>query len=168
MHNLLSRAWIWSFIGALVLWIVATTLSHGQGAGAMLTTALALCVFMVIAGLGQMFVITLGPGNIDLSLAANIGLTSAVAMTVMKGENSLVAAGLIAGCSGLRPRCRSVTNYSLIRALRIPPIIATLSASFIVQSIDISYGRGLQIKPPASASPISQICRPRGCRYSPC
>ncbi|TIU14954.1 MAG: ABC transporter permease, partial [Mesorhizobium sp.] len=32
--------------------------------------------------------------------------------------------------------------------LRIPPIIATLSASFIIQSIDISYGRGLQIKPP--------------------
>ena len=36
----------------------------------------------------------------------------------------------------------------MIRALRIPPIIATLSASFIIQSIDISYGRGLQIKPP--------------------
>ena len=31
--------------------------------------------------------------------------------------------------------------------MRIPPIIATLSASFIIQSIDISYGRGLQIKP---------------------
>jgi ribose transport system permease protein len=39
-------------------------------------------------------------------------------------------------------------NYLLIWALRIPPIIATLSASFIIQSIDISYGRGLQIKPP--------------------
>src|SRR5207248_4264220 len=39
-------------------------------------------------------------------------------------------------------------NYLLIRALSIPPIIATLSMSFIIQSVDISYGRGLQIKPP--------------------
>jgi ribose transport system permease protein len=36
----------------------------------------------------------------------------------------------------------------LIRLLRIPPIIATLSASFVIQSIGISYGRGLQVKPP--------------------
>jgi ribose transport system permease protein len=36
----------------------------------------------------------------------------------------------------------------LIRVLRIPPIIATLSASFLVQSTAIAYGRGLRIKPP--------------------
>ena len=32
--------------------------------------------------------------------------------------------------------------------LRIPPIIATLSSSFLVQSTAIAYGRGLRIKPP--------------------
>ena len=32
--------------------------------------------------------------------------------------------------------------------LRIPPIIATLSSSFLVQSAAIAYGRGLRIKPP--------------------
>jgi len=155
MRNLLSRAWIWSFIGALMMWIVAAALSRGQGAGAMLTTALALCVFMVMAGLGQMFVITLGPGNIDLSLAANIGLASAVAMTVMKGENSLVVLGMLAALAcGLAV---GAANYLLIRALRIPPIIATLSASFIIQSIDISYGRGLQIKPPAGFADFTNL-----------
>src|SRR5260221_4954814 len=41
-----------------------------------------------------------------------------------------------------------IPNYLLIWLLRIPPIIATLSASFIIQSMGISYGRGLQIKPP--------------------
>jgi ribose transport system permease protein len=41
-----------------------------------------------------------------------------------------------------------IANYLLIWLLRIPPIIATLSASFIIQSMGISYGRGLQIKPP--------------------
>ena len=57
-------------------------------------------------------------------------------------------------------------NYLLIRALRIPPIIATLSASFIIQSVDISYGRGLQIKPPPGFADFTNICNVRACRCS--
>src|SRR6185312_14867204 len=146
MARLFSFPWIWSFVAALGMWAIAVLVTHGQGAGAMLTSALALAVFMAIAGIGQMTVMTLGPGNIDLSLAANIGLASAVAMTVMNGENRLALLGLAAalGCGTLV----GAANYLLIRLLRIPPIIATLSASFIIQSIDIAYGRGLQIKPP--------------------
>ncbi|MBN9058740.1 MAG: ABC transporter permease, partial [Rhizobiales bacterium] len=45
----------------------------------------------------------------------------------------------------------------LIRVLRIPPIIATLSSSFIVLSIDIAYGRGLQIKPPPAFADFTNI-----------
>ncbi len=55
----------------------------------MLTAALSLAVFTVIVGVGQMFVITLGPGNVDLSLPANIGLASAVAMKMMGGDDCL-------------------------------------------------------------------------------
>ncbi|TIW47492.1 MAG: ABC transporter permease subunit [Mesorhizobium sp.] len=114
----------------------------------MITAALSLAVFTVIVGVGQMFVITLGPGNVDLSLPANIGLASAVAMKVMDGNDAMIAVGLLAAVAcGMAV---GAANYLLIWALRIPPIIATLSASFIIQSIDISYGRGLQIKPPPS------------------
>ncbi len=41
-----------------------------------------------------------------------------------------------------------IANYALIWLLRIPPIIATLSSSFLVQSVAIAYGRGIRIKPP--------------------
>ncbi len=152
----LSRwPWIWSFVGAVLVWLGAIEFTGGYGAGGMLTAALSLAVFTVIVGVGQMFVITLGPGNIDLSLPANIGLASAVAMKTMGGEDSLVALGLAAalGC-GLAV---GVVNYLLIRALRIPPIIATLSASFVIQSVDISYGRGLQIKPPPGFADFTNI-----------
>ncbi|HYA73351.1 MAG TPA: ABC transporter permease [Roseiarcus sp.] len=152
----LSRwPWIWSFVGAALVWLGAIEFTGGYGAGGMLTAALSLAVFTVIVGVGQMFVITLGPGNIDLSLPANIGLASAVAMKTMGGEDSLVPLGLAAalGC-GLAV---GVVNYSLIRALRIPPIIATLSASFVIQSVDISYGRGLQIKPPPGFADFTNI-----------
>jgi ribose transport system permease protein len=155
IKSLLAKAWIWSFLGALLVWLAAVLFTHGYGGGGMLTEALALAVFMVVAGVGQMFVITLGPGNIDLSLPANIGLASAVSMTVMNGSDSRIAAGLLAalGC-GL---AIGIANYLLIRALRIPPIIATLSASFIIQSVDISYGRGLQIKPPPGFADFTNL-----------
>ena len=121
----------------------------------MLTAALSLAVFTVVVGVGQMFVITLGPGNVDLSLPANIGLASAVAMKTMGGDDRMVAVGLAAALvCGLAV---GVANYLLIWALRIPPIIATLSASFVIQSIDICYGRGLQIKPPPGFADFTNI-----------
>src|SRR6202040_3796485 len=146
--NVLGKPWIWSYLGAFIVWLAAIAFTHGYGAGGMITAALALAVFSVIAGVAQMFVITLGPGNVDLSLPANIGLASAVAMKVMGGSDSMIAVGLLAALasgSGI-----GIANYLLIWLLRIPPIIATLSASFIIQSIGISYGRGLQVKPPTA------------------
>jgi ribose transport system permease protein len=146
MPAVLAKPWIWSFGGALCVFVAAAAFTAGYGASGMITAALSLALFMVIVGIGQMFVITLGPGNVDLSLPANIGLASAVAMKVMDGNDSLIALGLAAAlASGV---AIGIANYLLIWALRIPPIIATLSASFIIQSVDISYGRGLQIKPP--------------------
>src|ERR1700740_1593316 len=145
-NSVFRQPWIWSYLGALLVWLAAIIFTHGYGAGGLITAGRALAVFSVITGVAQMFVITLGPGNVDLSLPANIGLASAVAMKTMGGDDSMVAVGLLAalGC-GLGV---GIANYLLIWALRIPPIIATLSASFVIQSIDISYGRGLQIKPP--------------------
>jgi len=154
-RTLLSKPWLWSFLGALLMWLITIAFTGGRGGGGMLTAALALAQFTVIVGIGQMFVITLGPGNVDLSLPANIGLASAVAMKVMDGNDSMVVLGLLAALA-----CGAaigVANYALIRALRIPPIIATLSASFIIQSADISYGRGLQIKPPPGFADFTNL-----------
>ena len=93
--NLSGKPWIWSYLGAFLVWLAAIVFTHGYGAGGMLTAALALAVFSVIAGVAQMFVITLGPGNVDLSLPANIGLASAVAMKMMNGSDSLIAVGFL-------------------------------------------------------------------------
>src|SRR5690242_21398268 len=121
LQTLLKRPWIWSFVGAFVVWLGAVAFTGGYGAEGMLTAALALAVFTVIVGVGQMFVITLGPGNVDLSLPANIGLASAVAMKTMDGDDSMIFVGLLAALgTGIAV---GTANYALIRALRIPPII---------------------------------------------
>jgi ribose transport system permease protein len=155
LYSLNKWPWIWSFLGAFLVWLGAVVFTGGYGSGDMITAALSLAVFTVIVGIGQMLVVTLGPGNVDLSLPANIGLASAVAMKTMGGDDRLVALGLLAavGC-GLAV---GTINYLLIRLLRIPPIIATLSASFVIQSADISYGRGLQIKPPPGFADFTNI-----------
>jgi ribose transport system permease protein len=155
VRALVGKPWVWSFVGALAVWLAAIAFTGGYGASGMLTAALSLAVFMVIVGVGQMFVITLGPGNVDLSLPANIGLASAVAMKVMDGSDAMVAIGLVAAL--VTGMVIGSANYLLIWALRIPPIIATLSASFIIQSVDISYGRGLQIKPPPGFAEFTDL-----------
>ena len=66
------KPWVWSFLAALVTWLVAITASAGLGAGAMLTASLSFAVFSVLAGTGQMFVIASGAGNIDLSIPSVI------------------------------------------------------------------------------------------------
>lgn len=145
---LFRSPWIYSFIGALLVWLGALPFTGDNGAGGTLTAALAISVFIVIVGIGQLFIVTLGPGNVDLSLPASIALCSAVAMKTMNGADSLFIIILgLAAAVGVGTAV-GVFNYLLIRALRIPPIIATLSASFLIQSVDISYARGLQIRPP--------------------
>ncbi len=145
-RRLLAQPSFWSFAGAAGVWLAAVAYTRGFGAGGMVSACIALGAFSVLIGTAQMFVVTLGPGNVDLSLPANIGLASAVAMKVMGGSDLMIPVGLAAALgSGL---AIGVANALLIRLLRIPPIIATLSASFVIQSIGISYGRGLQVKPP--------------------
>ena len=99
--SFLDKPWIWSYIGAVLVWLAAIFFTRGYGAGGMVTAALSLAVFTVVVGIGQMFVISLGPGNVDLSLPANIGLASAVAMKVMAGDDSLVVIGLFGALYGI-------------------------------------------------------------------
>ena len=64
-------------------------------------------------------------------------------MKIMATDNMIVPGLLIAlGCGA----AVGIFNYGLIRLLRIPPIIATLSSSFLNKSAAIAYGR--TIKPP--------------------
>jgi ribose transport system permease protein len=144
--RLKEKPWIWAFTGATVIWLATIIFTQGQGAGEILSAALSFATFSVIVGIGQMYVITLGPGNVDLSIPATMTFAGVVSMKIIDSQDSMIALGfLIALACGAAV---GIFNYGLIRILRIPPIIATLSSSFLVQSSAIAYGRGLKIKPP--------------------
>ena len=146
LRRLAAQPWLWSFAGAIALWLATVIGSQGQGATQLITTAITFSTFLVMVGIGQMFVITTGPGNVDLSIPATMALAGSVAMKVMNTDNAMIVPGLFAALAvGIGV---GLFNFSLIRLLRIPPIIATLSASFLIQSSAIAFGRGLRIKPP--------------------
>lgn len=146
LRRLMAQPWLWSFAGAIALWLVTIIGSQGQGATQLITTALSFSTFLAMVGIGQMFVITTGPGNVDLSIPATMALSGSVAMKVMATDNGMIFFGILAAL-GIGVGVGAF-NFALIRLLRIPPIIATLSASFLIQSLAISIGRGLRIKPP--------------------
>ena len=100
--KLFNKPWIWSFLGAGGIYLATIAVVGGLGAGGMATAALSLAVFTVVVGVGQMFVITLGPGNVDLSLPANLGLASAIAMKVMGGDDAMIPLGIAAALGGER------------------------------------------------------------------
>jgi ribose transport system permease protein len=146
VRQLSAKPWIWSFLGMFLVWLATATYIGGTGGSQVISAALSFATFTVIVGIGQMFVITTGPGNVDLSVPSTISLAGVVAMKVMDGSDSMLVLGLaISLACGLAV---GLFNYLLIRILRIPPIIATLSSSFLVLSTAIAYGRGLKIKPP--------------------
>jgi ribose transport system permease protein len=144
--TLLKKPWLWSFIAALAVWLATILATGGASTIGVTQATLTFAAFSVIVGIGQMFVITLGPGNIDLAVPSTMTLSGTVALKYMAEDNSLILPGLaIAIGIGI---AIGIINYALIKALRIPPIIATLAMSFIIQSAAIATNRGLRIKPP--------------------
>jgi ribose transport system permease protein len=148
MSFIARRPWIWAYLATAIVWVITVLFTGGTSAGGLSQAAFTFAAFSVMVGIGQMFVITLGPGNVDLSVPATMTLAGTLSLKYMDGAEGLVLAGLaIAIAVGI---VVGILNYALIKLLRIPPIIATLSMSFIVQSTAIWSNRGLRVKPPES------------------
>ena len=148
MNFVARKPWIWSYAATLIVWIITILFTGGTSAGGLSQAAFTFAAFSVLVGIGQMFVITLGPGNVDLSVPATMTLAGTLSLKYMDGGEGLVLPGL--GIAILVGLAIGTLNYALIKLLRIPPIIATLSMSFIVQSTAIWSNRGLRVKPPES------------------
>lgn len=142
----LARPWLWAWVAAGLAFAATLGLTSGRGAGELAYAALSFGAFAAIVGMGQMLVITLGPGNVDLSIPATMTLSATLALKVMASDPGTAMLGLaVALATGLGV---GLANFALIYLLRLPPIIATLAASLIYQSLAIWSNRGLRIKPP--------------------
>ncbi|RLP68547.1 ABC transporter permease [Mycetocola reblochoni] len=122
-------AWGWSLVGTLVVLVAVIGVSGGSPLQP-LSHALTLVPYLVLVAIGQMLVITLGPGNIDVSVGTNVSMASyaSVAVGAAAGPGAGLAAAVGAGLAA------AACSVIAILVLRIPPIIATLATSLIVSS----------------------------------
>ncbi|MCH8562888.1 ABC transporter permease [Nesterenkonia sp. YGD6] len=122
-------AWGWSVIGVLCVWAAIVAVTGGSPLQPM-SQALTLAPYLALVALGQMLVITLGPGNIDVSVGAVVSMSAYVSVLISSehgavvGLLSAIAAGVVA----------ALCSVIAILGLRVPPIIATLATSLIVGS----------------------------------
>ncbi|MCB1488665.1 MAG: ABC transporter permease [Bauldia sp.] len=140
-----ERPWIWSFVIALGLWLTILVVAQGRGGFTVVSAALEFATFYVVVGLGQMLVIAAGPGNIDLSIPGVMTFTAYVAMSIMGGGDVGMLQGLAAGL--LVGVATGAVNAFLIRAVAIPPMIATLATGFVLHSMASAYSRLTSAKP---------------------
>jgi ribose transport system permease protein len=146
LRSLMAKPWIWAYMAAILVWLATVITTGGQATVGLLNAALTFGAFFTLVGIGQMYVITLGPGNVDLAIPATMVLAATISIKTMDGDPAMIPIGLM--LTVLVGVIVGAANYALIRLLRIPPIIATLSSSFIILSVAIVWNRGLRIKPP--------------------
>jgi ribose transport system permease protein len=127
-----------------VTW-VATSAVAGRGFVGTIVSTFGLVPFLVLVGIGQMLVITLGNGHIDLSLPNTLTLAAYLSTGVMAGgQGSMLLGFLIPVLVGLLV---AGINAFVILALRVPPIVATLSVGLIIQSAILIYSGRVAASP---------------------
>ncbi len=133
--------WLWAACGIILLWAVLGVVSERfslQNLTGVMTSA----AFLAFPALGQMFVVTTGRGNIDLSLAGVITLSAYVMVTLGQGSGAQAGMGftlvlLIGGLTG-------VLNAALVVYARIPAMIATLATGYILATAALIANRGVR------------------------
>ncbi len=145
VKSLLGRKWLWSYLGAVAVFCVIASVSRNSLFT--LSASISFATFYILVGIGQMLVITTGPGNIDLSVPNTVAFVGSLSFSIMNEANLNIPHGILLGLAG--GMAIGAFKYGLIRFIRMPPMIATLASSFIIRSVSITYFRGMQIKPPA-------------------
>jgi ribose transport system permease protein len=129
--------WLLAYMAAFAVWVLTMALSSGRGALGTLDSASILAVFTAIVGLGQMFVIAAGNGNVDLSIPSTMTLAGYLSVNIAtSGSFGVITAVFLGLATGLAV---GLANAAMILGLRVPPIIATLSSGYILQSLVLSY-----------------------------
>ena len=133
------RRWIWSAVGIVALWL-ALSLTASDFSLQSLSGVVSSAAFLVIVGVGQMFVVSTGGGNVDLSIASVITLSGFAAMSLGNGSN----AGLLVALPAVIVLGAGVglVNSFLILRLRVPAMIATLAVGFVLASATLLANRG--------------------------
>ncbi|TPL73491.1 ABC transporter permease [Mesorhizobium sp. B2-3-15] len=135
-----KNRWVWPAIGVLVLWLVLSIVTNRFSLSSLSGIILS-ASFLTVVGIGQMFVVTTGRGNIDLSVASVITLSAFVALLTIKGQDANLAIGV--GAAILLGLAVGGLNSLLVVGLNIPAIIATLATGYVLATATLLSNRAI-------------------------
>ncbi|HML37049.1 MAG TPA: ABC transporter permease [Bacillota bacterium] len=133
-----NNRWAWSFIGALVMFIVVSLIS-GKISYMSFAANFTIACYLTICALGQMIVMTTGRGAFDLSIPNMITLSAFLTMGLTNGQDRnffpvlllVIVVGAVVG----------FINSVLVIRLRITSMVATLAVGYILSTATSIYNR---------------------------
>ena len=132
-----SHRWIWSALAVMIFWGALSAVTN-RFSVASLSGILLSASFLSVVGLGQMFVVTTGRGNIDLSIASVITLSAYVALLTVRGQDANLAWGVLVALGlGL---VVGLLNAALL-SLRVG--IATLATGYVLATATLLSNRSI-------------------------
>src|ERR1700734_977104 len=135
-----SHRWIWSALAVLLFWGVLSTVTN-RFSVASLSGIFLSASFLTVAGIGQMFVVTSGRGNIDLSIPSLITLNAYIALLTVRGQDANLALGvLVALGAGLAV---GFFNAALVVRLKVAATIATLAKGYVRATATLLANRSI-------------------------
>lgn len=135
-----SQRWMWSALAVLIFWGALSAVTD-RFSVASLSGILLSASYLTIVGVGQMFVVTTGRGNIDLSIPSVVTLSAYVALLTINGRDASLAWGvLVALALGL---VVGLVNAALVVRLRVPAIIATLATGYVLATATLLCNRSI-------------------------
>jgi ribose transport system permease protein len=135
-----SHRWIWSALAVLLFWGVLSTVTN-RFSVASLSGIFLSASFLTVTGIGQMFVVTTGRGNIDLSIPSVLTLNAYVALLTVRGQDANLALGVLAALAvGLTV---GLFNAALVVRLKVPAIIATLATGYVLATATLLANRSI-------------------------
>lgn len=121
--------------------LILTFIVSGHGGTPTLTLVFTIAPYLVLVGLGQMLVMSTGPGNIDVSVAKVFSLGGLLSIAVSDATGSWILG--LGAAMGVGLVMASI-SVAAILFLRIPPIVATLATSLITSAISLILAKGFQ------------------------
>ena len=112
-----THRWIWSALAVLLFWAVLSTVTN-RFSVASLSGIFLSGSFLTVAGIGQMFVVTTGRGNIDLSIPSVLTLNAYIALLTVRGQDANFALGVLVALASDWPSACSTPRWSF--ASRFP------------------------------------------------
>ena len=139
MRDLFSRhRWMPAAVGVLLLWACLAVLTERislHSLSGVATTA----AFLATVAIGQMFVVTTGRGNVDLSIPSVVTLAAYTTVTTSGGADAGLPLAL--GALALLALGTGLVNAALVVLFRIPAIIATLATGYMLATLTLLVNR---------------------------